>query len=93
MLCCVFTQSHLTLYDSMDSSRSDSSAHRIAKQEYWSGVPFPAPQDFPNPGIKHKSLVSPALAGRFFTSRATWEAPVQCYSAIKKNEVLIHATT
>ena len=45
----------------MDSSRSDSSAHGIAKQEYWSGVPFPAPQDFPNPGIKHKSLVSPAL--------------------------------
>ena len=61
MLCSVFTQSHLILCDSMDSSRSDSSAHGNAKQEYWSGVPFPAPQDFPNPGVKYKSLVSPAL--------------------------------
>ena len=34
------------------------------KQEYWSGLPFPSPRDFPNPGNKLKSL---ALAGRFFT--------------------------
>jgi len=39
----------------------------FSRQEYWSGLPFPAPEDLPNPGIKHASLVSPALAGRFFT--------------------------
>ena len=36
------------------------------RQEYWSGLPCPPPGDFPNPEIKPTSLVSPALAGRFF---------------------------
>ena len=44
------------------------------KQEYWSGLPFPVPGDLPDPGIKPMSLASPALAGRFFTTSATWEA-------------------
>ena len=35
------------------------------RQEYWSGLPFPSPRDFPDPGIK---LVSPTLASRFFTA-------------------------
>ena len=29
----------------------------------------------PDPGIKPMSLASPALAGGFFTTIATWEAP------------------
>ena len=32
------------------------------RQEYWRGLPFPAPGDPPNPGIEPVSLVS--LAGR-----------------------------
>ena len=40
----------------------------FSKQEYWSSLPFPIPGDLPDPGIKPKSLVSPALAGRFFTT-------------------------
>ena len=28
------------------------------RQEYWSGLPFPSPEDLPDPGIK---LTSPAL--------------------------------
>ena len=35
----------------------------FSRQEYWSGLPFPPPEDLPNPGIKPASLVSPALAG------------------------------
>ena len=35
------------------------------KQEYWRTLPFPAPGDLPNPGIKP---TTPALAGEFFTS-------------------------
>ena len=35
------------------------------KQEHWKGLPFPPPGDPPDPGIK---LVSPALAGGFFTA-------------------------
>ena len=42
------------------------------EEEYWSGLPFPSPGDFPNPGIEPLSAVSSALAGRFFTTGATW---------------------
>ena len=44
------------------------------RQEYWSGLPFPPPGWEANPGIKPTSPVSPALAGRFFITRDTWEA-------------------
>ena len=37
------------------------------RQEYWSGLSFLSLVDLPNPGIKPRSLVSPALVGRFFT--------------------------
>ena len=40
----------------------------FSKQEYWSGLPCPSPGDLPHPGIQPVSLVSPALAGRFFTT-------------------------
>ena len=45
------------------------------RQKYWSGLPFPSPGDLPNLGIKTMSLLFPALAGGFFTTSATWEAP------------------
>ena len=35
------------------------------RQGYWSGLPFPSPEDLPNPGIE---LTSPALSGKFFTT-------------------------
>ena len=44
---------------------------RFSRQEYQSGLPFPSPGDLPHPGIE---LVSPALAGGFFTTGANWEA-------------------
>ena len=31
------------------------------RQEYWSGLPFPPPDDLPDPGIKPTFLASPAL--------------------------------
>ena len=33
----------------------------FSRQEYWSGLPYPPPGDFPNPGIKRSSLPSHAL--------------------------------
>ena len=45
------------------------------RQEHWRGLPFPPPGDLPNPGIKPASLMSPALASKFFTTTATWETP------------------
>ena len=46
----------------------------FSRQEYWSGLPFLNPGDLPHPGIEPTSLTSPALAGRFFTTSATWKA-------------------
>ena len=66
-------QSGPTLCHPMDCSLLGSSVHGIL-QEYWSGLPFPPPGDLPDPGIECVSLVSPALAGRFFTTSTTWEA-------------------
>jgi len=47
----------------------------FSRQEYWSGLPCLPPGDLPDPGIEPGSLVSPVLAGGFFTTSATWEAP------------------
>ena len=37
----------------------------FSRKEYWSGLPFPSPGDLPNPETEP---LSPALAGKFFTS-------------------------
>ena len=44
----------------------------FSRQEQWSEQSFPS-RDLSNPGIEPSSLVSPALAGRFFMISATWE--------------------
>ena len=44
----------------------------FSRQEYWSALPCPPPGDFPDSGIKPVSLRSPTLAGRIFTTSATW---------------------
>ena len=46
----------------------------FSRQEYCSGSPCPPPGDPPDSGIEPASLMSPALAGGFFTTRAAWEA-------------------
>jgi len=45
----------------------------FSRQEYWSELLFPPPEDLPNPEIKPAALTTPALAG-FFTT-----APPQTY--------------
>ena len=42
----------------------------FSRQEYWNGVPCPPPGDLHHPGTKPNSLMSPALAGGFFTISA-----------------------
>ena len=37
----------------------------FSRQEYWSGLPFPSPEDLSDPGIKPASVS--CIAGRFFT--------------------------
>jgi len=40
-------------------------------QRYWSGLPFPSPEDLPYPGIEPRST---CIAGKHFTPWATREA-------------------
>ena len=40
----------------------------FSRQEYWRGLPFLPLGDLPDLGIKPTSLVSPVLAGGFFTT-------------------------
>ena len=46
----------------------------FSRQEYWSVLPFPTIEDLMHPRIEPVSLVSPALAGGFFTPGANWKA-------------------
>ena len=46
----------------------------FSRQEDWSGLPCPPPGDLPHPGTEAASLISPALAGEFFTTSTSWEA-------------------
>ena len=48
----------------------------FSRQEYWSGLPWPPPEDLPNTGIKPRS---PALQADSFTIRDTREACVSAY--------------
>ena len=53
----------------------------FSRQEHWSGLPCLSPGDHPDPATEPMSLMSPALASRFFTTSTTWEAPAS--SAVK----------
>ena len=47
------------------------------RQEYWNGLPFPSPGDFPNPGIQPRS---PALASRFFCTEPPGKSHIYLYN-------------
>ena len=49
----------------------------FSRQKYCSGLPFPSPGDLSDLGIEPVSLMSPALAGRFFSTSANWEAALE----------------
>ena len=61
MRSCMYARLHPTLCDSMDCSPSGG----FLRQEYRNGLPFPSPEDLPDPGLKP---ASPALGGEFFTT-------------------------
>ena len=58
------TKSCLTLVTPWTVAHQASLSMKFSRQEYCSGLPFPSPDDLPNPGIKPWY---PALQGRFFT--------------------------
>ena len=59
----------------------------FSRQEYWSGLPLRPPEDLPDPA----SLMSPALAGRFFNTEPLggpncW---VTCCSVLPENRLSV----
>ena len=75
-MCCVKSpQSCPTLCEPMNHSPQAPLSLGFYRKEYWSGLLCPPPGDLPNPGIKPATLTSRPVAGRFFASGATWEAP------------------
>ena len=65
---CVHAQSCLTFMTPMTIAHQVSLSMGLPRQEHWSGLLFPTPRDLPNSGIKAVFFVSPALAGKFFTT-------------------------
>ena len=59
------------------------------KREYWSELPCPPPEDLPDTGIESVSLMSPALAGWFFTASTTWISTL-LLSPLSCSKVLYH---
>ena len=57
----------------MDCSPLGSSVHGIFQARILELVQISPPRDLPDPGIEPTSLMSLALAGAFFTTKATWD--------------------
>ena len=62
------------LWDPMNCSLPVSPVYGDSPARILEWVGIPSSGDLPNSGIESVSLKSPALAGRLFTSRTTWEA-------------------
>ena len=73
---CVLAQSNLTLCDPMDCGPPGFSVHGVLQARILEWVAISYSEDLPNPGIELVSLMSPVLAGRFFTISTTCEALV-----------------
>ena len=80
------TQSCPTLCDPMDYSPPGSSVMGFSRQGYWSGLPFPSPEDLPDPEIEARSpdldgshsgyfLKEPAVQGQNIVLQIKFTAP------------------
>ena len=73
---CAQSLSHVQLF-----ATPQTAAHQVllsmgsSRQEPWTGLPCPPSGHLPNSEIEPVSLTSPALAGWFFTTGTTLEAP------------------
>ena len=72
-MCAKLIESCPTLRDTMDCNLPVSSVHGILQARTLEWVAMLSSRGSFNPGIEPMSLKTTALAGEFFTSRATWE--------------------
>ena len=53
--CCLVGKSYLTFCDLWTIASQASLSMAFSRQEYWSGLPFPSPEDLSDPGIESTS--------------------------------------
>ena len=73
-VCAKLPQSCSTLCDPMDCSPPGSSVHGILQARILERIACSPPGDLLDLGLEPVSVMSPTLAGEFFTTCATWEA-------------------
>ena len=71
----MYAQSYLTLCNSVDYSPQIPLSMGFSRQEYCCGLPFPTRGDHSDPETEPAFPVSPALAGRFFTTEPPGKLP------------------
>ena len=64
-------------------------AFNLFQQKYWGRLLCLPPGDLPDPGIEPISLMSPALAGGFFTTSTTWELPGKPWNPVGTQNYLL----
>ena len=88
--CVLSFQSCPTLCDPVDFSLKGPSVRGILQARILKGCPCSPPGDLPHPGTEPMSLVSPALAGGFFTTSITWEAPQVALTLMRLAHAGVH---
>ena len=73
-MCVKSLQSCPTVCNPMDQSLPGSSVHGILQARILEWIAMPSSRGSSQPRDGAESLTSPALAGEFFTTSATWEA-------------------
>ena len=62
----------------------------FSRQEYYSGYSFPSPGIKPDLGVEPMSLISPQLAGRFFTTEPPGRpSDVYLLKSLKQSQIYI----
>ena len=69
--CCSVAKRCLTVWDPMDCSLQAPPSKGSFRQEYWTRLPYSSSRYLLGTGIEPES---PALAGRLFTTEASWKA-------------------
>ena len=93
---CLIAQSCLTLGDPLHCSPTGSSVHGDPPGIlHWSGLPFPSPEDLPNPGIEPRSpsLQADSLpsepSGTQAISRT--KCPILTFSSLDRHTQMVHS--
>ena len=76
MNACKSLQSRQTVCNPMDLAHQAPLSMKFSRQEYWSGLPCPTPEDLPDSGMES---VHPAASGLQVDSLllSHWEAPLK----------------